>query len=361
MNETALTQYLTRLRQRPVAIAAIEPLGGGGLGAAALKAFGYGQPIRVTYHCGADTDEVVLRRVKRNGFGREHMSDRVAEVWRDYHAFNLLPRHVRARDLVLLDRNGELHSLAAAEELLLLTDFAPGTTYAEDLHRVGETGRLTPRDRDRAKALASYLAAIHAIKHDDALLWRRRLRDLVGDGEGIMGLADSYAADDEIATPARLRQIEVAANEWRWRLKNQASRLCQVHGDFHPFNILFTEGVGFNLLDRSRGEWGEAADDVSCLMINYLFFSLPLAGRLAGPFAELYELFWTQYLAERDDPGLLAAMAPWISWRILVLASPQWYPTITPEIRHKLLNLAHHVLAAPSFDWQNINGYLVAP
>jgi aminoglycoside phosphotransferase (APT) family kinase protein len=304
---------------------------------------------------------MVLRRVKRNGFGREYMSDRIAEVWRDYHAFNQLPRHVRVRDLVFLDRAGELQSIAAAEELLLLTDFAPGTTYAEDLHRVGVTGRLTSLDRQRAQLLASYLGTIHTTRNDDLLIWRRRWRDLVGDGEGIMGLADSYAADDEIATPARLRRIEVAANEWRWRLKDKKGRLCQVHGDFHPYNILFDQGAEFTVLDRSRGEWGEAADDVSCLMINYLFFSLPVMGCLDGPYAELYELFWTRYLAERDDPELLAVIAPWISWRILVLASPQWYPASTPEVRHKLLNLADNVLSMPRFEWQAINEYLAAP
>lgn len=28
------------------------------------------------------------------------------------------------------------------------------------------------------------------------------------------------------------------------------------------------------MLDQSRGEWGEAADDVSSMTINYLFFGL---------------------------------------------------------------------------------------
>ena len=358
MDEAALAAYLARSRQQPVAIAAIEPLGGGSQGAAALKAFGYGQPIRVTFHCGADTDVVVLRRVMPNGFGREYASDRVGEVWRDFHAFNRLPRHVRARDLVALKETGELESLAGSTELLLLTDFAPGTTYAEDLFRLGQTGRITPLDRQRAAALASYLASIHAVGHDDERLWRRRLRDLVGDGEGIMGLTDSYQPDDEVATPQRLRQIEEGANQWRWRLKQQSARLCQVHGDFHPYNILFTDDTEFALLDRSRGEWGEAADDVSCLMINYLFFSLPDAGRLAGPYAELYEIFWRRYLQARDDAELLEVIGPWISWRALVLASPQWYPEMAPSARHKLLNLAQNALASSPFAWQGINDYL---
>jgi aminoglycoside phosphotransferase (APT) family kinase protein len=44
-----------------------------------------------------------------------------------------------------------------------------------------------------------------------------------------------------------------------------------VHGDFHPWNILFQNDCDFAVLDRSRGEWGDPADDVAPLTINYLF------------------------------------------------------------------------------------------
>jgi len=41
-----------------------------------------------------------------------------------------------------------------------------------------------------------------------------------------------------------------------------------------PFNVLFDDDTTFWLLDRSRGGWGDLADDISCMTINYLFFSL---------------------------------------------------------------------------------------
>ena len=46
----------------------------------------------------------------------------------------------------------------------------------------------------------------------------------------------------------------------------------------------FCFGKARNLLvlDRSRGEWGEPADDVTSLTMNYLFFSLQRSGRLDG-------------------------------------------------------------------------------
>jgi hypothetical protein len=49
-----------------------------------LKGFGYGRPLHITFLEDGRRKEVVLRRVNRNGFGREYASDRVGEVWRDW-------------------------------------------------------------------------------------------------------------------------------------------------------------------------------------------------------------------------------------------------------------------------------------
>jgi len=59
--------------------------------------------------------------------------------------------------------------------------------------------------------------------------------------------------------------------------------LRQIHGDFHPWNILFRPGIDFQLLDRSRGEYGDPADDLTSLTVNYFFFSLQRSGRLEDP------------------------------------------------------------------------------
>jgi aminoglycoside phosphotransferase (APT) family kinase protein len=190
-------------------------------------------------------------------------------------------------------------------------------------------------------------------------LWNRRLRDLIGHGEGIMGLADSYPLPLPYVDARELQQIEALANDWRWRLKPLSHRLCQVHGDFHPFNVIFDEQGQFHVLDRSRGAWGEAADDVSCLAINYLFFSLQQSGRpLAPPFSDLYRRFWETYLRHRRDDALQDVIAPWFAWRALVVASPVWYPNIARDVRRKLLTFARRVMLAERFDWQDPAQYM---
>jgi hypothetical protein len=42
----------------------------------------------------------------------------------------------------------------------------------------------------------------------------------------------------------------------------------------------------------------------------------------------------------------------------LVLASPQWYPTISDDVRQALLTFAQRVMAEPRFCWRMINTYV---
>ena len=68
------------------------------------------------------------------------------------------------------------------------------------------------------------------------------------------------------------------------------------------------------LLDRSRGEYGDPADDVTCLTLNYLFFSLQRSGRLEGSFENLFRRFWERYLEESGDREILRVAAPFFGF-----------------------------------------------
>jgi hypothetical protein len=125
-------------------------------------------------------------------------------------------------------------------------------------------------------------------------------------------------------------------------------------------DVMFREGTDFTVLDRSRGEWGEAADDVSSMTINYLFFGLlKTDGKaLDKDFKELFELFFEVYLNETGDYELLEVIQPFYAFRGLVVASPLWYPHISLDTRRKLLNLIKNVLDAEEFDYKALTKYL---
>ncbi len=320
------------------------------------KGFGYGIPIRVDYELAGRPESAVLHTMGAGSFGHEHMSDRARILFWSHEAFNRLPRHVRSLDVGGFQSGGGLISLGGVEEFCLLTEYAEGRPYALDLERLRDIGCLTDLDVARANALCDYLVEIHAERGNDRGLYVRRNRELVGDGECIMGLADSYPPH-ALFTPRVLEHIEHRAVNWRWRLKNRTHRLRLVHGDFHPWNILFASEADFRVLDRSRGEYGDPADDVTCITLNYVFFSLQRTGKLEGAFESLFLRFWDRYLEKTGDWELLEVAALYFVFRALVLASPLWYPSLEDSVRKKLLAFILAVLEQQSFDPRRVNEY----
>jgi hypothetical protein len=346
-------RYLRLVLATEVRVVELRPLGEPEEG----KSFGYGVPVRVDYElAGGLRASAVLHTMGPGSFGHEHMPDRARILLWSHQAFNRLPRHVRSLDVGGFQPDGGLISLGQVEEFCLLTEYAEGQPYASDLERLRHTGGLKQLDVARADALCDYLVEIHAEPGSDPRLYIRRNRELVGDGECIMGLADSYPPHP-LFTPRILEHIEHRAVEWRWRLKNRAHRLRRVHGDFHPWNILFGSEADFRVLDRSRGEYGDPADDVTCITLNYLFFSLQRTGKLHGAFESLFLRFWDRYLEKTGDREILEVAAPFFVFRALVLASPVWYPSLADSARRKLLAFILAVLEQPSFDPRQVNLY----
>lgn len=320
------------------------------------KGFGYGVPLRVDYRSDGLERTAVLHTMRPGPFGHEHMADRARVLLWSHQAFNKLPQHVRSLDVGGFQHDGRLISLANVEELCLLTEYAEGQAYVTDLERIRDTGKLTELDESRADALCDYLLGIHRIAGADPGLYVRRNRELLGDGECIMGLTDSYTPHP-LFPPELLEEIEHRCVKWRWKLRDRTHRLRQIHGDFHPWNILFSSGVDFRLLDRSRGEYGDPADDLTSLTMNYLFFSLQRSERLEGSFETLFLRFWERYLEGSADCEILQVAAPFFAFRGLVMASPLWYPDLSDTVRRRLLDFILAVLDEETFDPTQVNAY----
>lgn len=324
-----------------------------------IKGFGYGKPYLIEFEARGNAHSVVLSSMRvQKGFGHDHFSDRAQILIWQNSVFNNLPEHVRSLDVGYFTKDGELSSAGKADEYFILMEKIEGKEYFLDLERIKKDGDLTLLDRERTTALSTYLARIHNNKYDDRELYLRKIRDTVGHGECIMGLTDSYPDDLDFVSRDDLCDIEKKCVDWRYRIKGKTHRLSMTHGDFHPWNIMFREGSDFTVLDRSRGEWGEAADDVSSITMNYIFYSLQKYGNLAGPFKEMYELFFNNYLKMTGDKELLSVIQPFYVFRSLVVASPIWYPNLDPSVRKKIFNFINNVLKSREFDYKNVNSYI---
>jgi aminoglycoside phosphotransferase (APT) family kinase protein len=302
--------------------------------------------------------ELILKSLSPSGFGHDHYSDRAQVLLLAQSNYNEMDKHVQALDVVG-DSPGRLISLREAREFFIFMEKAQGTEYFKDLDTVLEQGRLDRRNRERAQELARFAAGVHQKKYtgDEAkTLYRRRIRDLIGHGECIMGIIDAYDGAD-FTSDAELVEYAEKALPWWGGIRNRAERLCEVHGDFHPGNIWFEER-DFVLLDRARGTWGEPADDVSCLGANYIYYAIKERDSFNGPFAELFHIFTETYVDETRDYGFFDVAPPFFAFRVLVIAHPKFYPHDGPEIKRRLLNFGLSVLEDDKFHVDRINDYL---
>ncbi|MDF0642528.1 MAG: phosphotransferase [Nitrospira sp.] len=321
------------------------------------KQYGYGAPVRITFRIGRAVSSAVIETITPGPFGHEHMADRAQALLWDYESYGRLPRHVKALDVGAFTADQKMFSVSRAHEFFVLNEWAEGTGYQADLERLRKGHSLRQLDRQRTVTLARYLAKIHARKRRDPDLYKRRLRELIGHGECIMGLTDSYPTRPGFITKRLLRTIEDSCNRRRWQLRDEGDRLSQVHGDFHPYNVLFRTGTDFSVLDRSRGEWGEPADDVTAMTMNYVLNSLIQWGKLQGPFEILFRRFWEAYVEASGDQEVMAAAAPFFAFRGLVVASPVWYPNLPIRVRRSIFHFIINVLDTRRFEPDRVNEY----
>ncbi len=326
-----------------------------------IKRFGYGKPLLVRFTVDGQPREGVLSVMKGDKYGHQFYWDRAAILMFQYETSARLPRHVRPLGLGYVDGRDRLVPVAAPKEFFILNEKLEGYDYFLDLERI-RSGAMQPRDVDQTRALARWLAEIHATRKDDRDLYYRHVRNLLGSSECIMGLVDeAYPHPSPFLSDEAFQALERRLVDWRWKLRGFAHRLAAVHGDFHPWNILVDGRGEFRVLDRSRGEWGEPAGDVATLAANYLLFGLlanPDEAKLTGHFEGLWRVFFDEYLGATGDGECLEVMAPFLVFRALVIASPEWYPNHPEGVRRALARFLTRVLEEPVFDWRHVNRLL---
>jgi hypothetical protein len=343
-----ITEHLARLYPG-WRVVAFEPLAAdsGAGDESTEKAIGYGLPMKIRLADKHGGERAIVWRVSSaNEFGHDRRADRAGNTILAFDDFQTIPRHITALDVGGITKSGELVSLRDCGELYLITSFAPGTIYADDLRRIAHDGIATDLDLARASALAKYLAALH-VPLEGKHRYRRAIRDLVGHGEGIFGIVDGYPPG---ALVGRLRAIEERCVAWRWRLRAHEDRLARTHGDFHPFNIVFDHDTDLACLDASRGTCGDPADDVCALAVNYILFAIDRPASWMPGLGALWHRFWHVYAQAASDEELLHVAPPFFAWRALVVCNPKFYPSLSDEHRFELLDFAIGVLDAGVLD-----------
>jgi Phosphotransferase enzyme family len=343
------SEYLSEMFGAAPGSVRLTPLGRGS----------HGRGYRARFiHDGVGRNVIIKTLEKNIGLGHDYPADRASVFLLASGSYGKFPSHVKALDVLSLQADGALKSIAGGREYYLIMEEGEGTNYFQDLREMKGMPALTRLAKERVSALAKFLARANSKKKDQPALYYRKVRDIIGHGECLMGVFDTYGADNNFTNLTEMAAIEKACVDWRAVLKQCPGRLSRVHGDFHPGNILFKGEKSFTLLDRSRGEYGEPADDVTALCINFIFFSLMEYGKMAGAYDEALKLFYEEYIGASKDEAVNEVSAPFYAFRAAVVANPLFYPDVTTQVRGKIMAFAHGVLRARTFNPAKVNTYI---
>jgi hypothetical protein len=173
--ETArLDDYLAGVFHEPVTVVALRALGGA-VGDDP-KGFGYGVPFEVECRVGGRPRRFVVSRTRpADGFGHDYPADRAWQALYGHTAYNDFPRHARSVDVGFMRTDGEMVSAGGdAVDFFQLVEKLDGQLYWLDLARMLDGGGES-LDTDRVRALAVFLAEVHANKRTAPALYERRV------------------------------------------------------------------------------------------------------------------------------------------------------------------------------------------
>jgi thiamine kinase-like enzyme len=233
----------------------------------------------------------------------------------------------------------------------------------EDLQKIKKENNLIQFDKKKALMLSNYLVALHKNKFKGkkeitSSIYKRHLRDCMGHGEMLLGVIDTYPRKIKFTRETKIISIIKKFVELREKLKGKHYRLCRIHGDFHPGNILFQNKKSFVVLDASRELYGDPADDLTTMAINYIWFALMHKDNFFGPFKKLFEIFWKNYIRKTGDIEINKIAPLFFAFRGVVVAHPIFYKNQTDETRKKIFNFINKVLDEEKFDYKKINSYI---
>lgn len=302
--------------------------------------------------------QIVLRQLNPGEYGLEQPEDRARHILYLARTAAQVPGYAELLDFGVFDATGRLHSLSGCGEFYVLEEFVEGRRYGEEFDTLRSACAASDRDRDVARSLADYLAALHRIDgHEDRTLYRRALRDLVGGGEGVMGLIDGYPPAFADRHSDLLQQLELACVAGVQRLRGTTRKVRATHGDFHPWNILLDTDGDIRTIDKSRADPNDPAVDVGSMLMNYLMLAFwqcwhgGAQRSLTTPAGiVLARDFLTRYRNASDDEGIARALPVYTAMRSAAVASPVFYPDMPEKLRTNVFSFATELAVLPEID-----------
>ncbi|MBI2105465.1 phosphotransferase [Candidatus Woesearchaeota archaeon] len=348
IDKKKLQDYLQIKFNKPISDLSIVKLGSGVVGS------GY----KVEFNLDGNKMVKILKELFKEEMNLDYPSDRARNLLLAHSNFNQMKNHVNSVDVLGVKSNSDIVSLDGTQEFFLLMDEAKGRDMFKDFEEISKQDYLTNKQRNKIIMLSDFLVDLHKNKKSLPSLYKRKIRDTIA-SECLMGVLDMYPENlDWINDEEITNIVKLSVDFWR-KTKRMHHRLCEIHGDFHPGNLWF-DGDKLTILDRTRGTYGEPADDIAAFIINPIFYGLAKNGKFDGALKETFELFCDNYFLKTKDSQMFKVIQPYLIFRIAVVCNPLFYNDDffngnPSEIRKKLFGFAFKLLNREEFNYKGID------
>jgi len=271
---------------------------------------------------------LVVRKTKNTngGMSKDYNSDKVGYFLLQHTCASNHINHCKSYGISFKDFKGEIFNLDTIKDTYQVIDYVSGKEFFETITNLEEKFDLVTPYLDK---IIDYLVQLHSIKPDfnkqkTNNLYNRHLKDVIG-SEVFLDVLDAWSENDDLVTLKIKEKVNSKLFILREQYKNNYKRCSRIHADLHFGNIFFNMKKELTVLDSARNPWGEPADDLICLLINFDYISIKKHKEITSYYENIKQYILKRYLEKTKDSDIKNYFDLFYILRLFILLNPNFF------------------------------------
>ena len=274
-------------------------------------------------------------------------------------SYNKIPNHLISHDVGFITQKGSLVFAGDSTSMVHLLDSFDGSTFMDTLLDIHLSGEITKKQSADIVRVIEYMIYLHNNKKVTPTGYPEYLNQSLSGDFSIFKWLQHY--DNGVLDDFEIVNLVSKITMTMLEHKHKNKRSCKVHGFLLPKHIYFSNNI--TTINKVKPVYGEAADDVACLIMHPILLSVGKQGSFSGIQKDVFDLIWNTYFKATGDKEMRSLLPLFLATWAVYLCCPGICPDslfgeFPNETRKILLNFANNVLNDEEFNPGKINKYL---